>query len=155
MAHAGNIYRNLKIHLCSLFVAGLLWAAFQGFYAEIKYDGERLQLHKRGAQFDFFSRNLKAVQPHKTQFLKDFIPRAFPKGQQLIIDGEVLLVDNKSGQPLPFGTLGKHKKEAFKDASVCLFVFDLLHLNDDNLMARYTRLCFPLCCKHDFENLGP
>ena len=42
-----------------------------GMYAEIKYDGERVQVHKQGDRFEFFSRSLKPVQPHKvrTSFL--------------------------------------------------------------------------------------
>ena len=36
-----------------------------GMYAEIKYDGERVQVHKQGDRFEYFSRSLKAVQPHK------------------------------------------------------------------------------------------
>jgi len=60
--------------------------------------------------------------------VQSFIPQAFPTGTTLILDAEILLVDT-SGKPLPFGTLGVHKKAAFKDATVCLFVFDILHLN--------------------------
>ena len=40
-----------------------------GFYAEIKYDGERVQVHKNGDTFEFFSRSLKNVQPHKVHML--------------------------------------------------------------------------------------
>lgn len=40
---------------------------------------------------------------------KDYIARAFPDGDDLILDSEVLMVDNETGQPLPFGTLGIHK----------------------------------------------
>ncbi|XP_029643692.1 DNA ligase 3 [Octopus sinensis] len=105
-----------------------------GFYAEIKYDGERVQVHKNGSEFRYFSRSLKPVQPHKVSHFKDFIPKAFPGGNNLILDAEVLLVDNATSTPLPFGTLGIHKKAAFKDANVCLFVFDCLHLNNENLM---------------------
>lgn len=36
-----------------------------GIYAEIKYDGERVQLHKSEKQFKFFSRSLKPVLEHK------------------------------------------------------------------------------------------
>ena len=39
----------------------------------------------------------------------EFIPKAFPDGSDLILDAEVLMVDNKTGKPLPFGTLGIHK----------------------------------------------
>ena len=36
-----------------------------GMYAEIKYDGERVQVHKQGDNFQFFSRSLKPVLAHK------------------------------------------------------------------------------------------
>lgn len=39
-----------------------------GMYAEIKYDGERVQLHKKGDKFCYFSRSLKPVQVLVTQF---------------------------------------------------------------------------------------
>lgn len=105
-----------------------------GMYAEIKYDGERVQLHKKGAEFLFFSRSLKPVSAHKVQHLKEFIPRAFPHGNDIVLDSEILLVDTQTGKPLPFGTLGIHKKAAFQAASVCLFVFDCLHYNGKSLL---------------------
>jgi ATP-dependent DNA ligase len=39
--------------------------------AEIKYDGERVQIHKSGTEFKFFSRNLKPVTEHKIQFFRE------------------------------------------------------------------------------------
>ncbi|GAB6028919.1 DNA ligase 3 [Chamberlinius hualienensis] len=107
-----------------------------GMYAEIKYDGERVQVHKQGNQFSYFSRSLKPVLPHKVEHFKKYIPEAFPDAQDLILDSEVLLVDNNTGLPLPFGTLGVHKKAAFMDANVCLFVFDCIHINGQNLLDR-------------------
>ncbi|NXT52643.1 DNLI3 ligase, partial [Pluvianellus socialis] len=115
-----------------------------GMYAEIKYDGERVQVHKNGDHFNYFSRSLKPVLPHKVAHFKDFIPQAFPGGQSMILDSEVLLIDNKTGKPLPFGTLGVHKKAAFQDANVCLFVFDCIYFNDISLMDR------PLCERRKF-----
>ena len=67
-----------------------------GFYAEIKYDGERLQLHKDAKNnFKFFSRSLKPVVENKIQQLTEFIVKAFPRGESLILDGEILLIDRK------------------------------------------------------------
>ena len=66
----------------------------------------------------------------------EWIPEAFPHGNDLILDAEVLMVNTKTGEPLPFGTLGKHKKTAFSDAQVCLFVFDCIHYNGENLMKK-------------------
>ncbi|XP_074625585.1 DNA ligase 3-like isoform X2 [Acropora palmata] len=107
-----------------------------GMFAEIKYDGERVQVHKSGNDFQFFSRSLKPVLGHKVAPVKDYLPKACPHGNSLILDSEVLLVDTKTAKPLPFGTLGIHKKSAFKDASVCLFIFDCLQFNDENLMQK-------------------
>ena len=45
-----------------------------GFYAEIKYDGERVQVHKNGDTFEFFSRSLKNVQPHKVRHVSLSLP---------------------------------------------------------------------------------
>ena len=47
------------------------------------------------------------------------------------------MVDMNTGQPLPFGTLGIHKKSAFKDACCCLFIFDIVYFNGESLMDRY------------------
>ncbi|XP_038615595.1 DNA ligase 3 [Tachyglossus aculeatus] len=110
-----------------------------GMYSEIKYDGERVQVHKSGDRFSYFSRSLKPVLPHKVAHFKDYIPQAFPGGQSMILDAEVLLIDTNTGKPLPFGTLGVHKKAAFQDAKVCLFVFDCIYFNDVSLMDRPLR----------------
>ncbi|XP_040280730.1 DNA ligase 3 [Bufo bufo] len=107
-----------------------------GMYAEIKYDGERVQVHKNGDHFSYFSRSLKPVLPHKVAHFKDYIPKAFPGGNSMILDAEVLLIDTNTGKPLPFGTLGVHKKAAFQDANVCLFVFDCIYFNGVSLMDR-------------------
>ncbi|XP_064384237.1 DNA ligase 3-like isoform X2 [Halichondria panicea] len=105
-----------------------------GMYAEIKYDGERVQVHKQGNKFEYFSRSLKAVQPHKVEHIKDYLSKACPHGDNMILDAEVLMVDTNTGKPLPFGTLGIHKKSAFKDACCCLFIFDIVYFNGETLM---------------------
>lgn len=104
-----------------------------GFYSEIKYDGERVQIHKQGNEFKFFSRNLKPVMDHKVAKLKEFLPKAFPHGDDLIVDSEILMVDTRTGDLLPFGTLGKHKKEECSTAETCLFIFDCLYFNGKDL----------------------
>ena len=105
-----------------------------GVFAEIKYDGERVQLHKQGRQFKFYSRSLKPVLPHKVRLFQSHIPTAFPGGSDMILDAEVLLVDNNTGMPLPFGTFDKHEASGFKDATPCLFVFDIMFYNGETLM---------------------
>lgn len=104
-----------------------------GLYSEIKYDGERVQVHKKGSEFKYFSRSLKPVLAHKIIHFKEYIPKAFPHGNDLILDSEILMIDAKSGKILPFGTLGVHKKNHFKDATVCMFVFDCIYYNGEVL----------------------
>ncbi|UJR26750.1 hypothetical protein I4U23_008065 [Adineta vaga] len=107
----------------------------KGFFAEIKYDGERLQLHKDKAnKFKFFSRSLKPVTEHKIEQLSQFVLQAFPKGESMILDGEILLVDRKTKKPLPFGTLGVHKKKEFSEANEAFFIFDCLYYNGESLL---------------------
>uniref|UniRef100_A0A915PVD4 DNA ligase 3 n=1 Tax=Setaria digitata TaxID=48799 RepID=A0A915PVD4_9BILA len=108
-------------------------------YAEIKYDGERLQIHKDGDSFLFFSRSLKPASDHKVVDLNKVIAEAFPTNKNLIVDAEMLLIDTNTGKPLPFGTLGIHKKKEFKDAAVCLFVFDCLYYDNESLTGKTLR----------------
>lgn len=105
-----------------------------GMICEIKYDGERLQVHKEGDSFSFWSRSQKAVAKHKVENVEKFLPKACPHGHSMILDSEVLLVDHNTGALLPFGSLGVHKKNNYSDASVCLFVFDILLFNDKCLL---------------------
>lgn len=102
---------------------------------EIKYDGERLQIHKEGDEFTIYSRNLKLVPAWKVQHIKEYIPQS-TKASKVILDGEILLIDRKSGKPLPFGTFNKHKQEQFEEANPCFFVFDILSLEEDSLLDR-------------------
>lgn len=108
----------------------------KGFYSEIKYDGERVQIHKYGYKFKFFSRNLKPVQEHKIAQLKTHLPNAFPSANDLILDSEIIMVDTSNGSILPFGTLGKHKKDENPNAVACLFIFDCLYYNGDDLTTK-------------------
>ena len=106
---------------------------------EDKYDGERVQIHyaKGERAAVSFSRNLKPTVPWKLDALRDALPAAFGDASSLIIDGEMLVVDTATGQPLPFGTLAVHKFAALPaTASVCVVVFDLLYLNGASLLSR-------------------
>lgn len=47
----------------------------KGMFSEIKYDGERIQIHKKGNDYAFFSRNLKPILEWKVAEVKDYIPQ--------------------------------------------------------------------------------
>jgi bifunctional non-homologous end joining protein LigD len=90
---------------------------------EVKFDGFRIQLHKNGDEVRLFSRNGK-----------DFTGR-FPTVSQAvaalpvagaIIDGEIVACD-ETGKP-DFYTLLRRRA-----AGVCVWCFDLLALNEEDL----------------------
>lgn len=49
-----------------------------GMFSEIKYDGERVQVHKNGDRFNYFSRSLKPVLPHKVRVPSSLQGLSFP-----------------------------------------------------------------------------
>ncbi|KAJ9102382.1 hypothetical protein QFC21_002782 [Naganishia friedmannii] len=108
------------------------------FLIEQKLDGERIQLHKKGDEYMFFSRK-----GHSYSYLygehvgagtlTPYIHEAFNKNvRECILDGEMLVWDPLLGKHLAFGTL----KSAALDTSQqqdaprpCFKVFDILMLN--------------------------
>jgi len=61
----------------------------------------------------------------QVNLFKDYIARAFPDGDDLILDSEVLMVDNETGQPLPFGTLGIHKVKVISLTWLIFYFHDM------------------------------
>ena len=45
-----------------------------------------------------------------------------------------MLMDTKTGKPLPFGTLAIHKKQQHAAGIVCVILFDILFLNGESVM---------------------
>lgn len=104
-----------------------------GAYSETKYDGERIQIHKQGSSFKFFARSLKPMKADKYEGLEKYLVEAV-KANSCILDGEILLVDIATSKPLPFGTLGKHKKMQFSTACTCIFLFDIMYKDGKTLL---------------------
>lgn len=105
----------------------------RGMFVEIKYDGERVQVHKNGDKYQFFSRNLKPVKANKVEGLEELLS-ASTKAHSCILDGEVLVVDRVTLKMLPFSSLGVHKQKQFPNAQLCYFIFDILSLDGKSLL---------------------
>ena len=103
-------------------------------FAEYKYDGVRVQLHKRDGQIRMFSRKLEDISYS--------FPEVVGAGKRLsadvILDGEVLPFKNEN--PLPFHELQrrlrrKKTSKALLDAvPVVFFAYDLLYLDRKSLL---------------------
>ncbi len=106
------------------------------FAVEEKYDGERIQAHKKGDKIVLYSRRLENI---TTQF-PDIVEaiRKNVKAKECVIEGEAMPVDKK-GNLLPFQILMQRRRkygigEYVKRVPVCIFVFEMLYYNGKSLI---------------------
>lgn len=113
----------------------------QGIAAEEKYDGERVQIHKKGGKIVFFSRRLEDT----TSQFPDIAGEIKKIKGDFIIEGEIVPIDKKTGAILPFQTLmqrrRKYEIERYsKEIPIVVFIFDVLYLNGKNIIKEpYTK----------------
>lgn len=99
--------------------------------AEEKYDGERMQIHKKRERIVVFSRRLEDITHQYPDVVGSL--RTSVKAGECIVEGEVAAVDKK-GRLLPFQLLmqrrRKHRTQEYaRRVPVALFLFDLLFLD--------------------------
>ncbi|KAI1259615.1 ATP-dependent DNA ligase [Xylariaceae sp. FL1019] len=129
----GSITRDLSEMLTKL----------QGrdFACEFKYDGQRAQVHCDSAgKVSIFSRHLE-VMTDKYPDLVALVPQIRGEGvNSFIMEGEVVAVDQKTGELKNFQTLTNRARKDVAIGSitidVCLFAFDLMYLNGQPLLDR-------------------
>ncbi len=129
----GSITRDLSEMLTKL----------QGrdFSCEYKYDGQRAQVHcDEQGKVSIFSRHLE-IMTDKYPDLVALVPQIRGEGvSSFILEGEVVAIDQETGDLKAFQTLTNRAKkdvaiESIKVA-VCLFSFDLMYLNGEELLDR-------------------
>jgi DNA ligase-1 len=104
---------------------------------EYKYDGARVQIHKRGGEVRVFSRRLTDV----TQSLPEVVEavKANVRADEAIVEGEVIAVD-ALGHPIPFQHLMRRFKRVHgvqdmaEKIPVRLYLFDVLFLDGESLI---------------------
>lgn len=129
----GSITRDLSEMLTKL----------QGrdFSCEFKYDGQRAQVHcDENGKVSIFSRHLE-VMTDKYPDLVALVPEIRGDGvSSFILEGEVVAVDQNTGELKTFQTLTNRAKKDVDIGSiqidVCLFAFDLMYLNGEQLLDR-------------------
>lgn len=101
---------------------------------EIKYDGERAQIHYEKGKIFSFSRNFE-LQNEKFQNLIDNLKQHFEALgiKNCIIDCEIVGFDYKKAEMLSFQDL-MTKKEKSSEMEGKIYVFDLYYLNDKSLL---------------------
>ena len=111
------------------------------FSCEFKYDGQRAQVHcDDKGKVSIFSRHLE-VMTDKYPDLVAMVPKIRGKNVgSFILEGEVVAIDRESGDLKAFQTLtNRARKDVAIGAvkiDVCLFAFDLMYLNNQELLDR-------------------
>ncbi|MEM0348880.1 MAG: ATP-dependent DNA ligase [Candidatus Caldarchaeum sp.] len=108
-------------------------------FAEYKYDGERMQIHKSGDVVEIFSRrqeNITSQYPDVVDMVRKGV-----LAREAILECEAVPVDPETGETLPFQELmhRKRKKEIEKAAEeypVNLYFFDLLYVDGEDLTTK-------------------
>jgi DNA ligase-1 len=99
--------------------------------AEYKYDGERIQAHKKGTKVVLYSRRLEDISaqyPDAAELVKENV-----KAKEAIVEGECVAVDVETGEMRPFQELMHRRRkygieEAMQEYPVSLFLFDALSI---------------------------
>jgi DNA ligase-1 len=104
---------------------------------EIKLDGIRMQVHRDGERLQLFTRRMEDY----TSMFPDMIPslKKSLKPKRMIVDGELVAIDKKTGKPMPFQeVLKRRRKYEIKAASeqipVQIHLFDVLLMDNKVLM---------------------
>ncbi|MEW6722621.1 MAG: ATP-dependent DNA ligase [Candidatus Micrarchaeota archaeon] len=104
---------------------------------EMKYDGFRMQVHRRGNRVEIYSRNLERMSPMFPDIVEAV--RGLKGGErEMIFEGEALAFDRKAKRFLPFQqTMHRRRKHGIEKASeelpLNVFVFDILYLEGKDL----------------------
>ncbi|MEM2994799.1 MAG: ATP-dependent DNA ligase [Candidatus Bathyarchaeia archaeon] len=104
--------------------------------AEYKYDGERIQIHKKGDEVILFSRRLENISsqyPDAIELVKGCV-----KVKDAILEAECVAIDLDTGEMRPFQELMHRRRkygidEAIKAYPVSLFMFDALYVDGEDL----------------------
>jgi DNA ligase 1 len=114
------------------------------FGCEFKYDGQRAQVHcDEKGKVSIFSRHLE-IMTDKYPDLVKLVPEIRGDGvSSFILEGEVVAVDRDTGELRTFQTLTNRARKDVDIGSikvdVCLFAFDLMYLNGEELLNRSFR----------------
>jgi len=110
---------------------------------EFKYDGERVQAHKKDSEIILFSRRLENITDQYPDAVELF--RKYMKPNEAIVEAEIVAIDPDTGDMRPFQELMHRRRkygirQAMEEYPVSLFVFDALFVDGKDL----TQKAYPL-----------
>jgi DNA ligase-1 len=104
--------------------------------AEYKYDGERIQIHKKEGEVTLFSRRLEDISTQYPDAI-DLVKRHVRAGEA-ILEAECVAIDADTGEMRPFQELMHRRRKygiekAMEEYPVSLFMFDALYIDGEDL----------------------
>jgi DNA ligase-1 len=104
--------------------------------AEYKYDGERIQIHKKDKEVMLFSRRLENISsqyPDAIELIKRRV-----KVKDAILEAECVSIEPDTGEMKPFQELMHRRRKygiekAMEEYPISLFMFDALYVNGKDL----------------------
>jgi DNA ligase-1 len=118
---------------------------------EYKYDGERIQAHKKKDKVTLFSRRLENITdqyPDGVEYIQKYV-----KADDAIVEAEAVAVDPETGEMKTFQELMHRRrkygiKEAMQEHPITLFMFEILYVDGKDLTLQ------PYPIRHNFlENV--
>jgi DNA ligase 1 len=101
--------------------------------AEWKLDGARVQIHRRDDDVRVYTRSLDDVTARVPEIVEATL--ALPAGA-LVLDGEAIAL-RPDGRPEPFQvTASRFARRQEREVPLSLFVFDVLHVDGDDVLDR-------------------
>jgi len=107
--------------------------SFEECAIEVKYDGARVQVHRKGERIWLYTRRLENITkqfPDLVELVKKHVKRS-----EFIIEGEILAIDPKTHAPMSFQTLSQriHRKydigDIAKQIPIQVNLFDVIYLD--------------------------
>jgi DNA ligase-1 len=107
---------------------------------EWKFDGMRAQIHKKGDKIWIYTRRLEDVTKQFPDLVK--LVKESVKADDCVIEGEVLGINSKTGEPLPFQILSQrvHRKydieKMAKEIPIQMNFFDAIYVDGELLILK-------------------
>ncbi|MEM2975654.1 MAG: ATP-dependent DNA ligase [Candidatus Bathyarchaeia archaeon] len=104
--------------------------------AEYKYDGERIQAHKKGEEITLYSRRLEDISDQYPDAIE--LLRRHVLAKEAILEAECVAIDPDTGEMRPFQELMHRRRKygiekAMEEYPVSLFMFDALYVDGKDL----------------------
>ena len=104
--------------------------------AEYKYDGERIQAHKKGDEITLFSRRLENISDQYPDVIE--LLRQCVSAKEAILEAECVAISPETGELKPFQELMHRRRKygvekAIEEYPISLFLFDMLYMDGKDL----------------------